>query len=43
MSSISGADTPLYLSTLPGGANSPKGDFVAEKKILKWREMKGWK
>lgn len=32
-----GADTPVYLATLPPRVRSPRGEFVAERKILKWR------
>jgi carbonyl reductase 1 len=32
-----GADTPVYLATLQSGAKSPRGEFVAERKILKWK------
>ncbi len=32
-----GADTPVYLATLPPNVHSPRGEFVAERKILKWK------
>ncbi|CAF1197946.1 unnamed protein product [Adineta steineri] len=32
-----GADTPVYLATLEPNAKSPRGEFVAERKILKWK------
>ena len=32
-----GADTPVYLATLPPSVKSPRGEFVAERKILKWK------
>lgn len=32
-----GADTPVYLATLPSDVRSPRGEFVAERKILKWK------
>jgi carbonyl reductase 1 len=32
-----GADTPVYLATLPPNVRSPRGEFVAERKILKWK------
>jgi carbonyl reductase 1 len=32
-----GADTPVYLATLEPNARSPRGEFVAERKILKWK------
>jgi len=31
-----GADTPLYLAMLPPNTNSPKGDFLSERKIKNW-------
>jgi len=32
-----GADTPVYLATLGANVRSPRGEFVAERKILKWK------
>ena len=32
-----GADTPVYLATLENNIRSPRGEFVAERKILKWK------
>jgi len=32
-----GADTPVYLATLEPNIRSPRGEFVAERKILKWK------
>ena len=32
-----GADTPVYLATLEPGVKSPRGEFVAERKILAWK------
>jgi carbonyl reductase 1 len=32
-----GADTPVYLATLESAVKSPRGEFVAERKILKWK------
>jgi carbonyl reductase 1 len=32
-----GADTPVYLATLEPNVASPRGEFVAERKILKWK------
>jgi carbonyl reductase 1 len=32
-----GADTPVYLATLEPNVKSPRGEFVAERKILKWK------
>jgi carbonyl reductase 1 len=32
-----GADTAVYLSTLEPNVKSPRGEFVAERKILKWK------
>lgn len=32
-----GADTPVYLATLEPNIKSPRGEFVAERKILKWK------
>ncbi|CAF3048480.1 unnamed protein product [Rotaria socialis] len=32
-----GADTPVYLATLEPHVKSPRGEFVAERKILKWK------
>ena len=32
-----GADTPVYLATLDPYVKSPRGEFVAERKILKWK------
>ncbi|UJR35959.1 hypothetical protein I4U23_028700 [Adineta vaga] len=32
-----GADTPVYLATLEPKISSPRGEFVAERKILKWK------
>ena len=32
-----GADTPVYLATLEPNCQSPRGEFVAERKILKWK------
>lgn len=32
-----GADTPVYLATLEANVKSPRGEFVAERKILKWK------
>ena len=32
-----GADTPVYLATLPLNISSPRGEFVAERTILKWK------
>lgn len=32
-----GADTPVYLATLPPNVRSPRGEFVAERKILNWK------
>ncbi|CAF0831037.1 unnamed protein product [Adineta ricciae] len=32
-----GADTPVYLATLESNVKSPRGEFVAERKILKWK------
>ncbi|CAF1324875.1 unnamed protein product [Didymodactylos carnosus] len=31
------ADTPVYLATLPPYVKSPRGEFVAERNILKWK------
>lgn len=31
-----GADTPVYLATLGPNVKSPRGEMVAERKILKW-------
>jgi len=32
-----GADTPVFLATLPSNVRSPRGEFVAERKIVKWK------
>lgn len=32
-----GADTPIYLATLGPNVKSPRGEFVAEKKIVPWK------
>jgi carbonyl reductase 1 len=32
-----GADTPVYLATLEVNVKSPRGEFVAERKILQWK------
>jgi carbonyl reductase 1 len=32
-----GADTSVYLATLGPNIKSPRGEFVAERKILKWK------
>jgi carbonyl reductase 1 len=32
-----GADTPVYLATLGPNIRSPRGEFVAERRILKWK------
>lgn len=32
-----GADTPVYLAILPPNVKSPRGEFVAERKIIKWK------
>ncbi|CAF0831611.1 unnamed protein product [Adineta steineri] len=32
-----GADTPVYLTTLEPNVKSPRGEFVAERKIVKWK------
>ncbi|CAF1236737.1 unnamed protein product [Adineta steineri] len=32
-----GADTPVYLATLEPNVKSPRGEFVAERKIVKWK------
>ncbi|UJR10097.1 hypothetical protein I4U23_014319 [Adineta vaga] len=32
-----GADTPVYLATLEANIQSPRGEFVAERKVLKWK------
>lgn len=32
-----GADTPVYLATLEPNIKSPRGEFVAERKIIKWK------
>lgn len=32
-----GADTPVYLAVLPVNVRSPRGEFVAERKVLKWK------
>ncbi|CAF1196987.1 unnamed protein product [Rotaria sordida] len=32
-----GADTPVYLATLEPNIKSPRGEFVAERRILKWK------
>ena len=32
-----GADTPVYLATLDFNAKSPRGEFVAERKIIHWK------
>ena len=31
-----GADTPVYLATLPDNVEAPKGKFLAERKVLNW-------
>ncbi|KAM4699059.1 carbonyl reductase [NADPH] 1-like [Discoglossus pictus] len=31
-----GAETPVYLALLPPDANSPHGQIVSEKKVVKW-------
>jgi carbonyl reductase 1 len=31
-----GADTPAYLAVLPHNVRSPRGEFVAERKIIQW-------
>ncbi|XP_053561923.1 carbonyl reductase [NADPH] 1-like [Bombina bombina] len=31
-----GAETPVYLAFLPPEADSPHGQFVSEKKVIKW-------
>ena len=32
-----GADTPVYLATLGPHVKSPRGDFVAERRIVPWK------
>ena len=32
-----GADTPVYLATLPLNCRSPRGEFVAERNVIKWK------
>lgn len=32
-----GADTPVYLALLEPNVRSPRGEFVAERKVLKWK------
>lgn len=32
-----GADTPIYLATLNENVRSPRGEFVAERKIIPWK------
>lgn len=32
-----GADTPVYLATLPANVKSPRGELIAERKIIKWK------
>ncbi|CAF1310230.1 unnamed protein product [Adineta steineri] len=32
-----GADTPVYLATLEPNVKSPRGELVAERKIVKWK------
>lgn len=37
-----GADTPVFLATLPSNVRSPRGEFVAERKIVKWKFSSMW-
>ncbi|KAK2155286.1 hypothetical protein NP493_2088g00003 [Ridgeia piscesae] len=32
-----GAETPLYLALLPPNSTQPRGEYVSEKKVVKWR------
>jgi len=32
-----GADTPLYLATLPAGTKSPRGNFLSDRTIKPWQ------
>ena len=39
-----GADTAIYLATLPSDMTScPKGEFLAERVVLDWRQLSGWR
>ncbi|KAK2503345.1 hypothetical protein MC885_000416 [Smutsia gigantea] len=40
-----GAETPVYLALLPSNAEGPQGEFVSEKKVVKWEpdsELPAW-